>query len=373
MAPKYSLTFFILLGALASSLFGSEFLETKYAKNFTLEYHPTHKIATVTNAWRGSGDAVFTYALVPKSASELPELPKEAIVIRTPVDRMVTMATTYVGQIQDLDLYDELVGAGSVAYINDPKVHQRIKAGKTTEVQKGSSINIEKMILLRPDAIFTSSTGNPQFDVHPQLLRARLPSVITAGYMEPSPLARTEWVKFLAAFFDREEDAVRIFDSVEQKYNELVQLAANAKNRPVIFANAPYGGKWHAPGGKSYMAQTFKDAGADYLWADDDSSGGIPLDFERIYYKAAKADFWIHQSSHRSLASLIKSDERFIKFDAVKNGNVFNNTKRMSDTGGNDVWEKGMSHPELVLADLIAIFHPDLMPEHEFFFYEKIR
>ncbi len=342
-----------------------------YAKNFSVEYFETHKIVTVRNMWRGSANLSFTYALVPRTAA-LPDLPTGMRIIRTPVQKMSILETVYLGHIKSLDLYDELVGLANVSFAHDVVALEQVKNGYTKKIQEGSSLNIETLLMLKSDLVLTSAMGNPQFDVHPQLERAKQPVVITAGYMEEHPLGRSEWLKFTAVFFDKEEEASRIFDKIAKRYNELSHMVSSAGERPTVLANAPYGGTWHVPGGRSYTARAIEDAGGDYLFSDDSSSGGLPKDFESVYHRAAEVDFWLHPGVHRDLDGLRSQDGRFARFRAFDVGNVYNNTLRSNGFGGNDIWERGVLHPELVLEDLIAIFHPDLIPNHSFHFYEKL-
>ena len=283
------------------------------------------------------------------------------------------MSTTFVGYIDALDLHDTLVGVATPDFINNLTVHERIDSGQIKTVQVGQSLDMESMLLLRPDLILTSSSGNPRFDVHPQLARSGLPIVLSASYMEQHPLARSEWIKFVAAFFEKDAEADAIFKDIAQRYEALAASTANIATRPTVFCGTPYAGAWHAPGGRSYMAQAIADSGADYLWADDTTGGGIPLDFERVFYKAANADIWINPSSYRDLNSLFSADQRFKRFHAAATGQVFNNSKQFNATGGNNIWERGIAHPDEVLADMIKVFHPDLAKDHTFIYYEQLR
>lgn len=364
---------FLVISFLFLSVFATAFAEIKYAKNFEIEKLETHTLITIRNTWVGSGNDSQVYALVPKVAAKLPELPSGAIVVRTPIERLVIMGTVFLGPIQDLNLHDSLIGIASLKYANDPIAHQRVEQGLAKEVQSGTAMDIESMLLLRPELILTSTTGNPSFDIHPQMVRAGLPVVVTAGYMEEHPLARTEWIKFIAEFYDKEDDATEAFDAVERRYQYLAKLAVNAETRPSVMVNAPFGGVWHVSGGRSYMATALRDAGANYLWGDNQSRGGVPLDFEVILKKAAKADYWLNMSSYRSISELLSADERFVGFESLQKKAVYNKTLRLNENGGNDIYERGVSHPEQVLADLIKIFHPELVPDHEFIFYEKLK
>ncbi|MCB1121094.1 MAG: ABC transporter substrate-binding protein [Verrucomicrobiae bacterium] len=367
---KTSLTFhgwFVILFCLVTYVYP----ENRYAENFSLETFPGYKLLTVSNPWRGSGDITYRYALVPKAGS-LPEMPKDIRIIRTPVERIIATATVYLGPLHTLGMYDRLVGLAYLDYTSDPEIHQRVKEAKLTPIQGGAALDIESILQLRPDLILTSITGEGIYDDHPKLERAHLPAVLTAGYMEAHPLARSEWIKVIAAFVDKDEEAERFFNRIADKYEALVALTRNVKHKPKVFSNAPYAGVWHIPGGTSYNARAFADAGGKYLWADNPSSGGVPLDFEVILHQAADADFWLNPGAYRSRAELLALDSRFTGFRAFREGHVFNNTLRMNERGGNDIWERGINHPEEVLADLIKIFHPELLPEHEFVYYERL-
>jgi iron complex transport system substrate-binding protein len=342
-----------------------------YAKNFEITEFPTHRIITIRNIHRGATDA-YQYALVPKG-DPLPDLPKGATVIRTPVERVVVMETVSIGYLAALNQLDSIVGAASTDYINNPSVRARVQDGSIQKVQSGSSLNIERMLLLQPDLIIASVSGDPAFDVPAKLARSGLPVVLSAGYMEQHPLARSEWIKFMAAFFDADEQAATTFNDIAARYEALCQKTKQLESRPTVFCGAPYSGNWHMPRGQSYTAQAIADAGGNFLWADVPGSASIPLDTERVFIKAAHADIWINPSHYDSLAELYGADQRFQKFHAAQVGQVYNNRKQISQEGGNAIWESGIVRPDDALADLIKIFHPELMPNWDFVYYKQLK
>jgi iron complex transport system substrate-binding protein len=346
--------------------------EVDYAKNFTIEEYTNYKLLTVSNAYRNAS-SVYRYALVERGATLPDDLPRDAVVIRTPVKRVVIMETVYVGYLDALGQLDQICGAASASYINHPKVIQGVESGDIQSIQSGQKLDIERLLLLKPDLILTTNIGEGQMDVYPQMQRAGLPVVLTADYMEHHPLARTEWLKFLAAFFETEDRSNEIFNSIKAQYTGLLDKTKGIDERPSVLCGAPYSGSWHVPGGDSFIARAIQDAGAHYLWADDPSRGSLPLDTERVFLRAAEADYWIHPSHYRSLSELFNADPRFAKFGAAQISQVFNNTRQVSKNGGNNIWERGIVHPEEVLADLIKIFHPDLLPEHELIYYENLQ
>ena len=342
----------------------------QYAKNFSIQEYPTHKLLSISGLPSQSKQP-WQFALVPKGHA-VPEIPLGAKLIRTPVERVVVMETVYIGYLEAINQLPTIVGAGTVDFISNPEVRQRIRNNEIQSVQVGQELDIERLLLLQPDLILTSISGDPTFDIPAKILRSDLPVVLTAGYMEAHPLARAEWIKFIAAFFDADAEAHATFQTTANRYEALRQTAINSATRPTVFCGAPYSGAWYVPGGESYMAQAIKDAGGDYLWADHPQQGAIPLDTERVFFKAALADIWLDPSHYRSLDELFAADNRFRKFRAAQNGSVYNNTKQVGTKGGNAIWERGIVHPDKVLEDLIQIFHPASNSPQNFSFYENL-
>lgn len=338
---------------------------------WTISYHKHYKVISVLTPWQDA-EETFQYVLV-QCGTPVPDGFDTAQIIEVPIATLITMSSTYLPHLAALDLEDRLVGVDNPQYINDPDVLAMIAAGNVATVGSGATVDVERILELEPSLVMTYGTGNPDSDAHPQLLAAGVPVAINAEYMETSPLGRAEWIKFTAAFFNREADAETIFAEIDRKYKELAALASTAKQRPTLFANAPYQDTWYMPGGKSYPAQLFADAGATYLWADDPTQGSLMLSLEAVLDKALDADVWVHPGMATTLAELQASDERFAQFAAFRNGAVYNNNKRLNPYGGNDYWESGVTNPHLLLADLIAILHPELLPDHELYYYQQLR
>lgn len=354
-----------LLTLLCPQLWGID-----YAQNFELSDHVGYRLLTIRNSQPDS-NYVQRYALVPREQPH-PRTPEDATVILTPVKRVVTMETVYIGYLEALGQLNRIVAAGTTDFITEPGVRQRVANGKITSLQVGQSLDIEKLLLLQPDLILTSISGDPAFDVPTSIRRAGLPVVLTAGYLEASPLARAEWIRCIGAFFEADELAEEIFSGVALRYESLKAKTEDATNRPTVFSGAPYSGAWYVPAGESYTARAIRDAGGDYLWADVARTGAIPLNTERVFLKAAQADFWINPSHYQSLDELFAADPRFSQFDAAVPGRIFNNTRQVGPNGGNAIWERGVVHPDEVLADLIKVFHPELLPNWDFVFYEPL-
>ncbi len=337
-----------------------------HSDGFTLEYFKHYKVITVRTPAPGAEPLQFV--LVQCGAPTPPGF-AETQISQVPVKSIVTMSSTFVTTLDELNLLDRLVGLDEATYISNAKVLQMADAGQLTMIGVGAGVNVEQALDLQPELIMAVSAGNVEFDAHPKLQEAGLKVVLNAEWMETSPLGRAEWSKFIAAFFNREAAAETIFAERVVQYEELAALASTVQDRPTVFVNVVARGTWSVPGGHTYIARFLADAGADYLWAGETTNERLQLSFEEIYDTARDAQFWVNTGRVATVEELLAGDERYADFVAFQTGNLWNNNARLGPNGGNEYWEVGVVHPEIVLADLITIFHPELLPDHELVYY----
>jgi iron complex transport system substrate-binding protein len=195
---------------------------------------------------------------------------------------------------------------------------------------------------------------------------------INSEYMETTPLGRTEWIKFIAAFFDKEDEAERLFADTAIRYANLTAMTRDVAQKPKVFCGSNYRGTWHMPGGNSYVARFLRDAGAAYLWEEDRGTGSTPLNIEAVLSRARHADYWLNPGVHRSREEIAAEDERYSVFPAFRAGRVYSDNAKMDAAGGNDIWETGVAYPDIVLADLISIFHPEILQDHRRTWYWQL-
>lgn len=349
----------------------SDQVTLKYAKAFTVEYHQNYKVVRLLKPWRDA-KATFTYILVQRGMSAPTDI-GDAQVIEIPIRRMASLSTTHLPYLDELNDLDSLVAIGNAQYVNTPGVVSGLQSGKIEAVGNGPDVNVERLLDLNPDLITTLALGSSGKDDYQQLMQKGLKVVIFSDFMEESPLGRAEWVKFMALFYNQESQAEKIFDGIEARYLKMRALAANVETRPSVLLGFEINGKWNVPGGKSYQAAYVRDAGGDYLWAGDDSSGRIPMSFEAVFEKGAGADFWLDQSvSWQTAQDVLGADPRYAQIRAFTKGQVYNNNARLNPTGGNDYNESGLVHPDVILADLISILHPELLPDHDLVYYRSL-
>jgi len=341
-----------------------------YASGFRVDDHGTYRLVTVTRPWPGA-DHELRYLLV-RRGTPVPSGYGGIPVIRTPIRSIVALSSTFLAEISELGETSTIQGVQSVSYIYSPEIRRLVRDGTIKTVGEGQSLNVEELIAMQPEIIMASAYGGSD-ELLARLEQAGLPVVVNGDWAELSPLGRAEWIKFIGLFYGEQRRAAHDFDRVASEYQRLARLAAKADSRPTVFANAPWQGRWDVPGGRSYMARLLADAGASYLWADNSSTGSLSLDFEAVFQRAAAADYWINPGSWRSMAEARSADPRFAQFRAFKEGHLYNSIARTTPDGGNDYWESGPAHPELVLADLIRIFHPNLLPGRALYYFERLR
>ena len=346
------------------------------AAKFTIEYFNNYKIVSVADAFDGAPG--FNYVLVqcgtPAPAST--DFPDGTQFIEVPAGDLITLSTTQLPALSQLGLLNYLVGVDSGFYINTPEVASLIADGHVAEVGFGAEINIERVLELEPQLVL-SYGYNPSTDAHPVLLEAGIFTALDASWRELSPLGRAEWLKFTALFYNLEERADAIYADIVAQYDAVKSSAAevDAEDRPTVLMNSflGYADAWFIPGEDTYVGQLIRDAGGDLLLSEADSASSQALSFEVVYESTLDAKIWLVDTYDvYSAADLAALDSRFGDFAAFQSGAIWNNNRDVNANGGNNYYEWGVTNPHLVLADLLAIFHPDLMPDHEFAFYQRL-
>jgi iron complex transport system substrate-binding protein len=269
---------------------------------------------------------------------------------------------------------DVLVGVGDLKYASAPRVRQRIAEGKIFEVGLGKEMNNELLISRNPDLVMTTGWPGEGINRFQTLSAAGVPVMINSEWVETTPLARAEWVKVLAALLNKEDLVNEKFGQIAREYQRLAALAQKAATRPTVVVGMPFKDVWHVPDADSYMAQFLRDAGARYHWDRTKApSGSLALSFEAVAPVALAADYWLHTGYLTSKAALLSQDARYAAFGPYKTGRVFNNNRRTNAQGANDYWESGALRPDIVLADLIKILHPELLPRWSLYYYLPLR
>ncbi|MDX2163451.1 MAG: ABC transporter substrate-binding protein [bacterium] len=346
------------------------------AQNVSIAYFNHYKVVSVFDAFDDA--PTFSYVLVqcgtPAPAAD--EFPEGTQFIDVPAPSMIAMSTTYLPHLVALNRVDQLVGLDSFLYVNAPEVRERIDAGALIEVGSGTDINVEAVI--DSEAGFVMTGGfNPATDAHPVLIDAGVFTALNAEWREATPLGRAEWIKYTGLFFNAEAEANAAYNAISTAYDQAVELTASVPEaeRPVVLWNSfsPYSNSWIIPGAETFVGRLIQDAGGVIALGDQAPTGSASLSLEVVYDQALDADVWVANAfAIAGLDDLIAQDSRYLDFSAVSAGEVWNDDADVNENGGSNYWELGVTNPHLILQDLIAIFHPSLLPEHEFRFYRRL-
>lgn len=338
-----------------------------YAKGYTVKYLPDGVRLVDIHDPQKENSNTFHYALVPRGTKPA-NIPEDYAVIETPARQVICMTSLQLSNFIRLDACDYVVGITSTRHLFNKEMNERLKSGETVKIGIEGNFDNEVIMSMNPDVIFISPFKRGGYDAMREI---GIPLVPHLGYKEMTPLGQAEWIKFIGMFIGQEAEANAKFAAIEKRYNELKQLAANVKKRPVVFSGELRGGNWYAVGGKSFLAELFRDAGADYFLKDDPRSGGITLDFETVYSQAESADYWRIVNSYDgtfTYDALKSLDPRYADFRAFREkGIVYCNMREKP------FYESMPMQPEVVLEDLIHAFHPNLLPDYEPTYYERLK
>ncbi|WP_406657146.1 ABC transporter substrate-binding protein [Methanolobus sp. ZRKC2] len=344
-------------------------VDVEYAKGFTVEYFNNYKLVTVAEP---QSDVEYSYILVQKG-TPVPEHDSDSIVIEVPVDSVAALSTTQLPALEIIEELDKLKAVSAFTYINSAPVREMIDEGSVEEVGTGSYMNTESMVRINPELVLTLTTGIPYDDEHINtLIDLGLKPVVINEYKEETPLGQAEWLKFISLFFNGEEQANDYFTQVSEDYMELAEKTSSIEERPTVMSGMAWQGMWYVPGGKSFIAQYIDDAGASYFWQEDDHTASVPLDFEAVFDKGKEADYWVTSSMWNSIDDAESEDALYLEFKSLTNENVFTSYAKVNENGGNDYYESGTVRPDLVLADFVKMFHPEMVPDHEFVYHKQV-
>lgn len=337
-----------------------EKVEIKYAKGLRVDY-------------RADGIHVFISNPDEKTKGKPTELTLTAEGKKKSA-RIICTTALQMGNFEVLGMEDCIVGINSLKNIFSKRVLEQIANGKTVRVGKEGVFDVETVIAAKPDYIFVSASKYGGFEA---LKECGIPLIPHHGYKETDPLGQAEWIKLIGLMTGQTRRANAVFDYIEKEYTALKEKVAGyveqngGEGRPTVLSGRQIRDGWYTMGGKSYLAQIFRDAGAHYIMEDLENTGGVTLDFETVYAKGIKADYWQIDGTFNdsfTLDDLTIEDARYADIAAFKNGKVLFCNFSMTPYR-----ELAGVAPHLLLADFVKAFHPTLLPTHKPMFYDFIK
>ena len=296
----------------------------------------------------------YHFALVPKEMTDA-EVPSDYTEVRVPIERTIVMTMLQLSNFTALHAHDVVKGITGTKNLFDEYIRERVKTGSIVKIGMEGNFDTELILAAHPEAIFISPFKRGGYDAIKETGITLIPHL---GYKELHPLGQAEWLKYVAMFIGKEDEAARVFDGIKERYLSLKAKVDSVDTRPTVFSGEMHGGNWYAVGGKNYLAQLFRDAGASYV-IDDDNTGGVNIEFEKMYAMAANAAYWRILNSFPgdfSYDALKASEPRNELFKAFREKRIIYCNMKQTP-----YYELTPVEPDVVLADLVAVFHPELM------------
>ena len=374
--PSYS--FFLLLVVFSFSCKKERIKETaapipkstiKYAKGFDIVIENGLKKLIIKTGYQNA-TTIFEYLILNKTTKKA-TLNNQTI--QVPIKEIVVTSTTHIPMVELLNEESSIVGFPHTTYISSEKTRALIDTGKIKEIGKESALNTEILLDLQPELVVGYSITSADKSLT-TVQKAGISVIYNGDWLEETPLGRAEWIKFFGVLYNKEKQADSIFNAIETNYLKAQKIALKAALKPTILSGAIMSKDiWNLPAGESFVAQFLKDANLNYLWKDSKGKGSLSLSFESIFDTGRNADYWIAPGYFLSKEQLLQSNQIYEEFTAFKNDRIYTPSSKKGKTGGVIYYELAPTRPDLVLKDIIKITNPDLLPNYELTFFEKMQ
>lgn len=342
----------------------------EYASGFDIKGADgrTSTLITVSNPWQGA-DSITTQLFIARNGEVVPE-GFDGQVLNGDARRIVAMSSTHVAMLDAVDATDMVVGVSGLDYISNHDIQAR--RDNVGDVGYEGNINYELLLAQEPDIVLLYGV-NGASSMEGKLTELGIPYIYIGDYLEESPLGKAEWMVAVSEVAGRRENGEKAFAEIPVRYNALKQkVADNVLDAPSVMLNTPYGDSWFMPSVGNYAVQLITDAGGSYIYQKNTGNKSMPIDMEEAYMLTSQADMWLNVGRANSLDDLGASCPRFTDTRCFRNGHVYNNNLRTNAAGGNDYYESAIVYPDILLRDLVKIFHPELV-EEDFVYYKQLK
>jgi len=342
------------------------------AERFILQKNDSCTIVTIINPWQGAKDINQVYHLI-RRGSALPQGLDSSTVIFVPLKNIICMSTTHVAMISALGEENTISGVSGTGFIFSDNLIRNVEKGQIEDVGYEANLNKELILKISPDLIMMYGIGSESAGYVGKIKELGIKIIFNADYLETDPLSKAEWIKLFGALYCKESMADSIYNSEVETYSKMKSyISRNISDRPKVLLGLPFKDTWYVSPGNSFISKLIRDAGGSYLWQNTESSVSMPFGIENVYLSALTADYWLNIGSVNTKDEISIVDQRLEGLSCFKNGNLYNNNKRITANGGNDYWESGSLFPHVILKDISSILHPELFIDNELFYYKKI-
>lgn len=355
----------VLAGDFTQTLYTPE-----YASGFDIKGAEGRKstLITVSDPWQGA-DSITMQLFIARDGEPVPE-GFAGQVLRGDAERIVTMSSTYIAMLDAVGAADRVVGVSGLDFVWNPSIQSR--RSSVADVGYEGNINYELLLAQDPDIVLLYGV-NGASPVESKLTELGIPYIYIGDYIENSPLGKAEWMVMVAELAGKRQTAEQVFAEIPVRYDSLRQkVVDNALDAPSVMLNTPYRDTWFMPSVENYTVRLITDAGGNYIYQKNTGNQSMPIDMEEAYLLTSQADMWLNVGAAHSLDDVGAMCPKFTDTRCFRNGCVYNNNLRTNAAGGNDYFESAVVHPDILLRDLVKIFHPELV-EEDLVYYERLK
>lgn len=338
----------------------------RHAKGFQIDHFNNYTRVILHDPW-SEGKPYAVYYLYRNDSTQLPA---GGTKLKIPLTSLTVNTFSYFTFLDLLDEEDVIKGVTDGFRVFHPGILHKLESGEIADLGDPFHPNIEMTLALKPQAIISSAYAQRD-NYSERMINAGFPVIYSLEWMENSPLARAEWLRMIAAFFDKETMGDTIFTGIERRYLELQSKIKSVSPQHTVMSGDNFQNTWYVPGGKSFHAILFRDAQLDYLYKNNREYGSIALDIESVLTRFGKADYWFGCEAG-TYAGLAEKDAKYLLLQSVKKRQVYNNHNRITPAGGNDYFESAIANPDLLLSDLVKAAYPEILPDYSFTYIKPL-
>lgn len=329
-------------------------------------------ILRILSPWAGaSGEGAIREVFIARGGEKAPEGFKGSVVESNP-ERVICLSSSHIAFMDALGVDDRVVGVSGADYITNPHIRHGIANGSIREIGYDNAINYELIAALRPDVALIYGTTGENTTLTGKLTELGIPYLYMGEQTERTPLGKSEWMVAVGELFDLREEAVDLFGQIGERYESMRLAMLGVEHKPKVMFNSPYKDVWFVPADESYIVRLVEDAGGEYICKGSSSRTSRPISGESAYVWLSQADVWLNPNEARTMGQLVAANPKFAQVGVVRRGQVYNCTAISTPAGGSDFWESGAVWADVVLADLIAILHPEKAGGHRLHYFEQL-
>lgn len=288
-----------------------------------------------------------------------------------PFKKIILLNASMAGYVTELNAENIIAGISSPEYIYSEKIRKLIQQEKIQNVGNEQKYDIEKIISLKPDAVFTNYVANFE-NAYEVLKKNGIHVIFLDEFKEEEPLEKAAYIKVFGKLLGKEDLADAKFKEIEKNYNNLKKLAQTSHSKPKVLANEMYGDLWYLPGGKTSFANFIADANAEYILKDNSDTKAVTMSFEEVYAKVKNIHFWLNVGNHHSKKELLSINPFYAQLDVFNQGKIYSVSGKEKQKA-NDFFEQGIVRCDLVLKDYIKIIHPELLPDDKITYLHELK